>query len=297
MGIHDVVIIGVGPAGLATAIQLRRYGIEPILLEREEIGGLLRNANLVENYLGFPEGISGPEIIELFKKQLNNILVNVHMDEVLELDHKDNVFFVKTNRRTIICRKVVIASGTKPIVLSDINISEGIEDRVLYEIYPIRNAANERIAIVGSGDLAFDYALNLSKENDVMIFNRGEMAKCLPLLQQRSAQNRRISYFKNTSINNIKSQDGKLILICHQRDREWETNVSYLVIAIGRIPNLDFLSESLKENLDRLQNKKLLYQVGDVKNGIYRQTALAAGDGIKAAMEIYQTMTGEDECE
>lgn len=296
MEIHDVVIIGAGPAGLATAMQLKRYGIEPVLLEREEIGGLLRNANLVENYLGFPGGISGPEIIDLFKKHLKNMRVNVKMEEVFELNHKDHFFFIRTDRRTMTCRKVVIASGTKPIVSSDINVSPGIEDRLLYEIYPIRNASNVRIAIVGSGDLAFDYALNLSKRNDVMIFNRGETVKCLPILKQRAAQSRRISYFEKTLIKNIESHEEKLLLTYLSLDREWVMDVSYLVIAIGRIPNLDFLNESLKKNLNRLQNKKLLYQVGDVKNGIYRQTALAAGDGIKAAMEIYRASAGDEKC-
>ena len=72
MCFQEVAIIGAGPSGIATAIQLKRYGIEPVILEKEEIGGVLKNANLVENYPGFPDGISGPELVKLFKKQVEN---------------------------------------------------------------------------------------------------------------------------------------------------------------------------------------------------------------------------------
>jgi len=85
VNIKDVVIIGAGPAGISAAIQLKRYGIEPTLLEKEEIGGLLKNANLVENYPGFPNGVPGPELVKLFKKQLENAQIKVHFEKVLKL--------------------------------------------------------------------------------------------------------------------------------------------------------------------------------------------------------------------
>ncbi len=247
--LHNVVIIGAGPAGLATALQLKRHGIEFLLLEREEIGGLLKNANLVENYLGFPEGIPGPEIINLFKRQLENTQVNVEFEEVLELDYREDIFFIRTSQKTMTCSIVVVATGTKPCELSDIELSKDAKERIFYEIYPIRNAANKKIA-----------------------------------------------YSSNTLVKNIQLKDGKLVLSCCDQVREWEEDVSCLVIAIGRVPNLDFLSDRLKENLDQLQNNKLLYQVGDVKNGIYRQVSAATGDGIKAAMEIHKTLLGEEKC-
>jgi thioredoxin reductase len=295
--VNDVVIIGAGPAGISTAIQLKRHGIEPILLEREEVGGLLKNANLIENYLGFPDGITGPEIIDLFKKQLKNTRVNADIEKVLELDFSNDIFLIKTDQRTFSCSIVVIATGTKPSRLSEIRFPENAADRIFYEINTLRNAANEKIAIIGSGDLAFDYALNLSIKNDVTILNRGEKAKCLLLLWERAKRNEKISYIENTQVKKVDCLDGRLVLTCHNAVHDWKTSVSYLVIAIGREPNLDFLSNRLRRNLDQLQNKKLLYQVGDVKNGICRQTASATGDGIKAAMEIYRTLKGVEKCE
>lgn len=294
MNVNDVVIIGAGPAGLGAAIQLKPYGIELILLEKEKVGGLLRNANLVENYPGFPEGIPGPELIKLFKRQLKNVRVKIQFEEVLELDNKNGVFIINTTQRTIISRIVVIASGTKPRRLSNLNISKDFENRIFYEVYPLAQVVNEKIAIIGAGDAAFDYALNLSKKNEVVILNRGSRVKCLSLLFERGIGNEKISYLENIQVKNIECFDSYLTLTCYDTTCEREIYVSYLLVATGRDPCLDFLSENLKENLEKLQKLKVLHIIGDVKNDIYRQTAIAVGDGIKAAMEIYRKLKGEN---
>ena len=281
-------IIGAGPAGVAAVIQLKRYGIEPILLEKGEIGGLLKNANLVENYPGFPEGIPGHELVKLFKKQLENAGVRVHFEEVLALDYRNEMFFINTNQRTITCRIVVIASGTKPQGFSNPDVTADIEKRIFYEICPLVQVTNEKIAIIGSGDIAFDYALNLSKKNEVIILNRGKRVKCLPLLWKRAMGNEKISYREDTQVKKIKCCDNGVVLICSSPVGKYEMYAHSLIVAIGREPCFDFLSENLKKNLEKLQKSKVLYIIGDVKNDIYRQTAIAVGNGIKAAMEIYR---------
>ena len=188
----EVVIIGAGPAGIATAIQLRRYNIEPVLLERKKIGGLLGNANLVENYPGFPGGISGLELVELFKKQLKNTGVKVDFENVMELEYEDGAFFTRTNKRAIKSNIIVIATGTKPRKNSGFSISDEIKDRVFYEIYPILGIKNKKIAVIGAGDAAFDYALNLCRENEVTILNRSEQTKCIPVLRERCKKSENI---------------------------------------------------------------------------------------------------------
>jgi thioredoxin reductase len=290
-----VIVIGAGPAGIATAVQLKRYGIEAIVLEQKEIGGLLLNARLVENYPGFPRGISGCELVALFRQQLDACGVSVCYETVQKLDYRDDGFVLETDQRKRTCGVVVIASGTKPRIPTDLRMSPEVEKRVFYEVVQLRDSTHEKIAIIGAGDAAYDYALSLSQHNEVTILNRNAVAKCLPLLEERVCGRTNIDYKTNTRVTNISSCGDDLTLTCVNASREWDMVVSYLLVAIGREPRLDFLTPEVKQKLVHLQTRKRLFMIGDVKNGRYRQTAMAVGNGIECAMQIYDSMK-EDTC-
>ena len=286
----NVVIIGAGPAGIATAIQLKRHNIEALLFEQNDVGGLLRNANLVENYPGFPEGITGSALVTLFKRQLENAGVAVHSEKVLELEFRENEFFIKTERRVVQSPIAVIATGTIPKTTPHV-IPENIGERVLYEVYPILSVRNKKIAIVGAGDAAFDYALSLSTENEVLILNRRGDTKCLPLLRERCEAIKSISYIENIDVQDIKESDASILLECTKNNSERvRLSADYMIIAVGRNPCLNFLGPMLQQDSERLRQEKRLYFVGDAINGLYRQTAISVGDGVRAAMEIARTM-------
>ena len=288
MEIKQVVIIGAGPAGIATAIQLKRYNIEPVILEQNEVGGLLRNANLVENYPGFPEGITGLALVELFRKQLDNAGIRVDFERVLELEYNGKIFSTRTDRRVIASDVIVIAAGTKPKEILHPPISDDIIDRIFYEIYPIIDVKNRKIGIIGAGDAAFDYALNLSQKNDVVILNRTNRVSCIPLLWEGCMKSDNISYSPDITVKDIVKADNGLLLNCVKNHSGEKVNVcvDFLVAAIGRESCLDFIGEELRKNSADLIKSNRLYMVGDVNNGIYRQTAICVGDGVKAAMEI-----------
>ena len=292
MEIKDVLIIGAGPAGIAAGIQLKRYGLEPILLERAEIGGLLKNANLVENYPGFPGGIPGPALVQLLKRQLMDFSLQVRREEVTKVDlEKGHYFLVKTEKNGYYSRNVVVASGTKPRRFKEFEIPAEIEERIFYEVYPLLGVSEREIVIVGAGDAAFDYGLNLSRKNRITILNRGQRIKCLPLLWEKAQAEPQIEYFEKTAITSIKPHPTVgMILECTTLDGPITFQADFLVGAIGREPALDFLSEQVSALAASLEQQGLLYFIGDVKNDIYRQTSISVGDGVRAAMQIYRKL-------
>ncbi len=289
MTTENVTIIGAGPAGIATAIQLKRWGIDPVLLEKSHIGGLLVNANLVENYPGFPHGISGWELARLFESQIAAIGVTVTFKEVLELDYDKN-FIIKTPDEEFTSKIVVIASGTSPKMFDGYEIPDNAADRIFYEVHSLTSLSNKKIAIVGAGDAAFDYALNLSRKNEVSIINRSDNLKCLPLLRERSQKSSKITYLENTRISSLKRSAKGMALSCQSTHEDWELEVDYVIFAIGRVPQREFLSNRFEENASNLERDGMLYFAGDVKNDIYRQISIAVGDGVRAAMRICQIL-------
>jgi len=288
MQINDPLIIGAGPAGLAAGIQLKRYGLEPLLLERAEVGGLLRNANLVENYPGFPGGIPGVALVQLFQRQASNLNLLIHHAEVTKLAiETGNSFLVETSKHRYHASRVVVASGTKPRLFRDFPIPENLHPYVFYEVYPLLEVSGNQIAIVGAGDAAFDYALNLARRNQVTILNRSQQIKCLPLLWHRTKAEANITYRENTAITKIEPDPiSGLVLSCTTPQGPTRYQADYLIGAIGRRPALEFLSEQVRQLAPDLEDQGLLYRIGDVKNGLFRQTAIAVGDGIRAAMRI-----------
>jgi thioredoxin reductase (NADPH) len=287
----DVAIIGSGPAGMMTALQLKRYGMDTLLLETCRVGGLLVNANLVENYPGFPEGIPGPKLVDLFERQVRTAGVSVVYETVTSLDYEGSYFHIQSSRNSYQSRFAVIASGTKAVPFPPGTISEGATDRVSYEVNSICGVENCRIAIVGAGDAAFDYALNLERSNHVQILNRSHSVKCLPLLWDRFLGSGRIQYQSDIEVVSVFSRtDGGLHLICNSPEGVRSIEADYLVGALGRVPQMDFISSRLYDKIQELENQGNLYLVGDVKNGRYRQTAIAVGDGLMAAMKIYHLM-------
>ena len=295
MNIEDVIIIGAGPGGLATVLQLKRYGINPLVFEQEQIGGLLHNANLVENYPGFPGGIPGPKLVQLFKDQVQDLSITITHARAEELNHLENKFRVTTPQQVYQSQTLVIATGTKPRLFSDIEIPMDLLDRVFYEIYPLLDLHGQRIAIIGAGDAAFDYALNLGKSNDILILNRGEQISCLPLLRERARRSPHIQYYQNIRVSQLsRTPDRKMALECSTPTGDDILKVDILVGAIGRDPQLDFVSGQFAEKAIQLEGSGDLYYVGDVVNGLYRQTAIAVGDGIFTAMKIYGRLKEKD---
>lgn len=285
----DVAIIGAGPAGIAAAIQLKRYGVSFVLLEKGRVGGLLWNANLVENYPGFPNGIPGPALVALLEKQMARLDIEAVHDEVAGLRLDEQGLFVEARQGAYRPRAVVVATGTQPRPIP-LPVSSDARARVVHEVVPLLDVEGKHIVVLGAGDAAFDHALNMAKKrNSVTILNRGRVVKCLGLLKQRADAESRITYRDGMTVGQVMADEtaGGIKIRCEAGGQGEDIRADYLVCAVGRDPQLNFMSASILAREQELVNKGRLYFVGDVHNGSLRQMAIAAGEGLRAAMQIF----------
>ncbi|MHA1212981.1 MAG: NAD(P)/FAD-dependent oxidoreductase, partial [Candidatus Heimdallarchaeota archaeon] len=184
----QIVVIGAGPAGCAAAIQLKRNGLDVILIDRAKIGGLARNANFIENYLGLPTGITGVEFCYLLESHLKHLEVETVKDEILEYtwNKNQNEFIVKSKKNQYECQYLVVASGTRPKRLGVKGEEILRKNKLIYYEPAVMFETlfyKKKILVIGSGDAAFDYSLNIAaKDNHSIILSRTRDFKALPLL-------------------------------------------------------------------------------------------------------------------
>jgi len=288
---HEVTVIGAGPAGIAAGIYLERAGLHPILLETNKPGGLLRHAYLVENYPGFPHGISGKKLVESIVEQLHNLGLSIRKSEVKHIHHNNEVFRIETDQGSLLSSAIIIATGTFPKKIS-IEGFASIEGKQLFydpsSIHLEENKVKKRILVIGGGDIAFDYTLSLLHwGHDVTIISRTEPT-CIPLLLDRVLKNGAALHTKCDPKQIVKNRKN-ILLKCRQDDHDKEFFADFIVIACGRNPNTRFLSPMLMKYFNTISDIPQttlpgLYFAGDVVRGIYRQVGVAVGDGIRAAM-------------
>lgn len=291
-----VAIIGAGPAGIAAAIQLKRMGHEPLVFEKQRVGGLLWNAHLVENYPGFPAGISGADLAGLMRDHMAAHFVKTVNEDVTSLETGDQGFYLTSRSGRLSVRRVILASGTRPRPMDSPEIPGEVVDRIFTEVFPIRDATGKRVAVVGAGDAAYDYALSLGSRNRVSIISRSAAPRCIPSLEARVASCAGIDVLKDTSVTAFVPRGGGVRLDCESRSggaHSLHIDADYVILAVGRQPEVSFLDHRVVGALDDLAAAGRLRLVGDVARGSARQTAIAVGDGVAAAID-FDRRTAED---
>jgi thioredoxin reductase len=288
--IHSrIIIIGSGPAGLACAIQLKRMGLEPLIIEKKQPGGMLYNANLIENYPGFPNGIRGDKLVALLMKQASRFQLNIVRDTIYNVGYIDGIFNLTGISGIYCCDVLVLASGTSPDIPEIFPGDLFLKGLIHADISALRNIKGKTIGIVGAGDAAFDYSLTLSEnDNNVFIFNRGNRVKALKALREKVFINNKIKYLEDIVVEKLEMLQGYgLQAICHSASSHQKYSLDYLIFATGRHPALEMIGTELREQLGKLQEDQRLFFAGDVKNEIFRQLSIAVGDGVRTAMEIF----------
>ena len=289
-----IIIIGCGPAGMACAIQLKRMGLDPLVIEKDRPGGMLPNANLIENYPGFPGGIAGLLLARRMTEQFNSFRIKSITDEITGILYNDGIFHLHGRFEDYNTPVLVIASGTVPII-PEIPIEYVNEGLIHFDISRLRTVSGKTIGIIGAGDAAFDYSLSLAEnENEVYIFNRGTGIKALKSLSDKVVINNHIKYQEKHPLNKLELVDNKaLIAIFNSTSGNSKYSLDYLIFAIGRIPGNAFFREGLEDKLPGLVKQHRLYLIGDLSNGNCRQVSVAVGDGVKAAMEIFRNESNQ----
>jgi thioredoxin reductase (NADPH) len=274
MKIYDCIVVGAGPAGIIASIQLKRFGHDVLLIERDHVGGLIRNANMIENLLGFPNGIRGEEFIEKCQKQLDLLSIQIVHDEVLRVACDDD-FSVITRQSQHQTRAVIVAMGTVPQCLNIPGELKLTGDSLFYEIagFPC-SPENLQVGVIGGGDIAFDYALQLLRRgHSPFILTRGGVS-CFGLLQLR-ADELGIEVYENTHVQSLEKMNDSVEIICEDQ----RFSCDRVMVAIGRRPVF----------LDIQRNDSCgIYFAGDCKNGKFRQVHIAAGDGMRTAVSVHQ---------
>ncbi|MEI6613276.1 MAG: FAD-dependent oxidoreductase, partial [Chrysiogenales bacterium] len=166
-----------------------------------------------------------------------------------------------------------------------------LQDRIFNSVLPLLKSKQKTIAIIGGGDAAFDYALNLAGKNKVHILNRSGKPRMLPILLSRCYQHHNIIIHENSRLTSAMTKKGTAEIILETLDplggQKNEIVCHLILTAIGRVPALHFLDTALRAAITELQLQKKIYLAGDVGNGRFRQASIAAADGLRAAMEIH----------
>jgi thioredoxin reductase (NADPH) len=273
--IYDCIVIGGGPAGMIAAIQIKRAGLKIALFECGQLGGLLRNANRVENYLGLPDK-SGEELIHEFENHFFKHKIDLIQEEVISVEKSEDVFNVQTSDNMYASKTVIVATGTVPKKLGIEGEEALAGTKLFYDVADFSSVSGKDIVIVGSGDAAFDYALHLHRKgNNPIILMRHE-PQCLPLLWER-IEKEKIPVFTNTIPSLLKSNERIEVITDGET---FETD--FILVAVGRDPRYPPLPAKGTDGL---------YFVGDVGSGRYRHIHIATGDAVRAAMDVIYSLT------
>lgn len=293
-----VLIIGSGPAGLSAALYAARADLEPVVLTGMELGGQVSLTFAVENYPGFPDGIGGMELVDLFQKQAERFGARIEFDLAAEVDLSDRPFKVKTqNGKFYLAETLIITTGASAVHLNVPGENEFTGRGVSYCATCDGWFFKEKeVIVVGGGDSAVEESIFLTRyaENVTIVHRRDEL-RAGSILSERAKSNPKIKIAWNTTIKEISGNGAvqSVKLKDTQTGQERDQLIDGVFIFIGHSPNTNLFTGQLEmdENnylkVDHLMHTSVpgVYAAGEVADPHFRQVITSAGMGAAAAIQ------------
>lgn len=302
--VHNVIIIGGGCAGLSAGVYTGRAELKPILFagNLEDKGGLLMKTSMVENYVGYNEGILGFDLMQNMEQHAIKYGTEIIDKDVISIDTSRKPFkVVDSDNKEYYTNSIIVATGSTPNKLKleneDKFWSRGISscavcDGALYK--------NKKIVVVGGGDSALEHAMFLTKFSNVTLIHRRDTFRASKIMQNKLFANNKINIIYDTVITNLKGNERLNSITCKnvKTNEEFDLEVDGLFYGLGLTPNSKLFDGILDMDSEGyiLKNKKSefetatsvagIFVAGDVSDKIYKQAIVASGDGCKAALDV-----------
>ncbi len=299
----DVVIVGAGPAGLAAAIYTGRARLSTVVLEKGIPGGQILLTDWVENYPGFPAGVTPFELMQSFRKQAETFGARIESDEVLEVAKSDESFVLKGHKGNYEARAVILASGSAYRRLGIPGEERLTGSGVSYcAICDGAFFLGRDIAVVGGGDNALKEALFLTRfARTLTLIHRRDKFRGEKIYQERVAANGKIRVLLNTVVDSVEGA-AKVESLSVRDLRDGSVSslaVSGLFVSIGTQPQTGFVKgflklnewEQVKVDLDMASSVPGLFAAGDVSDACPKQIATAVGTGVHAALSVQEYLS------